>query len=523
MKRLAQFVASMCCCAVLLTGGCSDAPLEFPRTASFAFNSPQETKLGRTIEPQAKAHPGESGVYLLAVGGPDALVARTVLIDMAEKSIDFQYFMFEDDLVSNFLLDHIFAAADRGVHVRMLLDDYWQAGRDRRLAGIGAHPNIELRVFNPVGGDRTAQSSRAMTYLFGPERIRGRMHNKALIVDAAAVVVGGRNIGDEYFAASSNFNFSDVDMVVVGNAVSEVSQTFDQYWNSPVALPIQAFVPAKLGPQCLAEVNARLEQSRPKARESVYAERMRESDLLALVQKHAVPFIWGKDEALADAPGKSLMDIGENPDAFIAVRLKALMSSAKREVLMASPYFVPGKDGMKWFKETGARGVKVKILTNSLASTDVFAVQGAYQRYRKDLLRAGVDLFELRPDPERTGKSAESYKGNTARAALHAKILIIDRQSIFVGSHNIDLRSAQLDSQNGILIHSPELAAQLASVFDQATTPAYAYRVTLNGDDLTWTTEKAGTPVEYHTDPETSPWRRFKAAFLDSLSPEQWL
>ena len=264
--HLARFVVSICCCAVLLTGGCSDAPLDFPRTASFAFNSPQETKLGRAIEPQAKAHPGESGVYLLAGGGPDALVARTVLIDAAEKSIDFQYFMFEDDLVSNFLLDHLFAAADRGVHVRMLLDDYWQAGRDRRLAGIGAHPNIELRVFNPVGGDRVHSFSRSLNYVFGPERIRGRMHNKSLIVDAAAVIVGGRNIADEYFAANSEYNFGDVDMVVIGHAVTEVAQTFDQYWNAPLALPIQAFVPAKQGPACLAEVNARLEKSRPEAR-----------------------------------------------------------------------------------------------------------------------------------------------------------------------------------------------------------------------------------------------------------------
>ncbi len=304
MKHLAQLVASMCCCAVLLISGCSDAPLEFPRTASFAFNSPRETKLGRAIEPQARAHPSQSGVYLLAGDGPDALVARTVLIDMAEKSIDFQYFMFEDDLVSNFLLDRIFAAADRGVHVRMLLDDYWQAGRDRRLAGIGAHRNIELRVFNPVGGNRSAQSSsRGHVCLRATARIRGRMHNKALIVDAAAVVVGGRNIGDEYFAASSNFNFADVDMVVVGNAVNEVSQTFDQYWNSPVALPIQAFVSAKFGAKCLTEVNARLEQSRPTAKESVYAQRMRESDLLSLVQKLPRSRSSGeKMKPLADGP-----------------------------------------------------------------------------------------------------------------------------------------------------------------------------------------------------------------------------
>jgi putative cardiolipin synthase len=270
-------------------------------------------------------------------------------------------------------------------------------------------------------------------------------------------------------------------------------------------------------------VNTRLEQSRPKAKESVYAQRMRESDLLALTQEQAVPFIWGKDEALADAPGKSLLNSKEFPEAFMAVRLKAVMSSAQREVLMVSPYFLPGKDGMTWFKETCSRGVTVKVLTNSLASTDVLTVQGAYDRYRKDLLRAGVELFELRPDPQRSGKSAKLYKGNTARAALHAKILVIDRETIFVGSHNIDPRSGQLDSQNGILIHSPELAAQLASVFDKVTTPEYTYRLSFKHDELIWTAEKAGTPIEYYTDPETSWWRRFKAGLLASLAPEKWL
>jgi putative cardiolipin synthase len=524
MRHPTVFIALICCCvATLFTAGCADAPLDFPRTASFAFNSPQETKLGRAVETQVKAHPGESGVYLLPGGGPDALVARAVLIDAAEKSVDFQYFMFEDDMVSNFLLDHLFAAADRGVHVRMLLDDYWQAGRDRRLAGIGAHPNIELRVFNPVGGDRSLKISRSLNYVFGPNRIRGRMHNKAMIVDAAAAIVGGRNIADEYFAASADFNFGDVDMVAIGRAVRDVSESFDQYWNAPVALPIQAFVPAKRGPECLAEVRRRLEQTREQAKQSVYAQRMRESNLLALVQAREVPYVWGKDEALADAPGKSLLKREEAPDAFMAVRLMAVMSAAKREVLMVSPYFVPGRDGIKWLNEIRSRGITVKVVTNSLASTDVDAAQGGYQRYRKDMLRAGVELFELRPDPERTGQAAKVHRGSTARAALHAKILVIDRATIFVGSHNLDPRSGQLDSQNGILIQSPELAAQLASVFDQVTTPAYTYRVSLDRDHLKWTTEKAGKPTEYDDDPETSAWRRFKSAILGALSPEQWL
>ena len=254
MKIRLPLFAAICCCAAVLAGGCGDAPLDFPRKASFAFNSPQQTTLGRTVEPQVKAHPGESGIYLLPGGGPDALVARAVLVDAAEKSIDFQYFMFEDDLVANFMLDHIFAAADRGVHVRMLLDDFWQVGRDDRLAGIGAHPNIELRVFNPVGGARSIKASRSLNYVFGPKRIKGRMHNKSMIIDAAAAIVGGRNIADEYFAASAEFNFGDVDMVAVGPVVTDVAQTFDQYWNAPLALPIEAFVPAKRGPKHLAEV-----------------------------------------------------------------------------------------------------------------------------------------------------------------------------------------------------------------------------------------------------------------------------
>ena len=224
------------------------------------------------------------------------------------------------------------------------------------------------------------------------------MHNKSLIVDSAAVVVGGRNIGDHYFAASSDFNFGDVDMVVIGHAVTEVSQTFDQYWNAPVALPIQAFVPAKEGPACLAEVTSRLENPHRGKRIRLRTEDARFRSPRQ-VQANAVPFVWGNDEALADVPGKSLLNPAEFPDAFMATRLKAVMSSAQREVLMVSPYFVPGKDGVKWFNETCARGVTVKALTNSLASTDVFASQGGYEGYRKALLRDGVNLFELRPDP----------------------------------------------------------------------------------------------------------------------------
>lgn len=521
MKSPMLTVAS-CCCAVVLAGGCASAPLDFPRTESFAFSSPQETALGRNFYPQSAAHPGQTGAYLLP-SGPDALVARAVLIDAAEKSIDVKYFIFDDDMVSDFLLDHIVAAADRGVRVRMLLDDFCQAGQDRRLAGIGAHPNIELRVFNPVGGNRSMKAFRGLNYLFGPKRIRSRMHNKALIVDAAAVIVGGRNIADEYFSAHAEFNFSDVDMIAIGEVVGDVARAFDTYWNAPLAIPIEAFVPTEQGPECLAELRSRLENSRVQARESDYAQRVRESGLLKQVEAHAVPFTWGQGEALADAPDKSLKKREQVPSAFIGERLLAAMSSARREVLMVSPYFVPGKAGMEWFREARDRGITVKMVTNSLASTNHAAAHGGYERYRKAVLREGVELYELRPDPQRTGKPATIHRGSTARAALHAKMLIIDRETIFVGSYNIDPRSGQLDSQNGILIHCPKLAAQLAGIFNMVTAPDYSYRVTLDGNRLTWTSEKAGHPIEYHKEPETSGWRRFKATIIGRLAPESWL
>ena len=522
MKTPKLILASFCFCAVGFTGGCASAPLDFPRTASFAFQSPQETALGRNLLHQTAAHPGETGAYLLP-SGHDALVARAVLIDAAEKSIDVQYFIFDDDLVSDFLLDRIVAAADRGVRVRMLLDDFCQAGQDRRLAGIGAHAKIELRVFNPVGGNRSMRAVRGLNYVFGPKRIRGRMHNKALIVDSAAAIVGGRNIADEYFAAHTDHNFSDVDMIAIGEVVGDVARNFDSYWNDRLAIPIEAFIPAERGPQCLAELRVRLEHSRVEAKGSDYARRVRESDLLRQVEARAVPFAWGKGEALADARNKSLYKREQVPSAYMGERLLAVLNAAKHDVMMVSPYFIPGKSGMEWLRKTRARGVTVKVVTNSLASTNHDAVHGGYAMYRKAMLRAGVDLYEFRPDPQRTGKDAAIHRGSTAGAALHAKLLIIDREIIFVGSYNIDPRSGQLDSQNGILIQSPALAAQLADLFEKATTPAYTYRVTLEGNRLTWTTMKTGKLIKYHKDPETSGWRRLKASIIGRLSPEQWL
>ena len=225
---------------LVVCGGCGHVPLDYPRTASFAVRCVGRTDLGRAVAPAGGGAPGGVGAAAAANGaGRDG--ARVAMVEMAQKSLDLQYFMWEDDLVGDLLLDCVLKAADRGVRVRLLLDDFYQLGRDKRWAAVDSHPNIEVRMFNPLGGSRTSKFSRSMNYGLGPSRNRGRMHNKALVVDGAGVVVGGRNIADEYFAASEEYNFADQDLLAIGPAAREAADVFDQYWNSPVAIPVEAF------------------------------------------------------------------------------------------------------------------------------------------------------------------------------------------------------------------------------------------------------------------------------------------
>jgi len=505
--------------ALLVLCGCGSAPLDYRRTASFAFHSPQETELGRAVESRAAAHPGESGIFLLPTG-PEAMAARLALAEVAQRSLDLQYFMWEDDLVGNVLLGSVLAAGDRGVRVRLLLDDYFQIGRDKKWAAVDGHPNIEVRMFNPAGGVRSSKLSRAVQYAFGPKRIQGRMHNKAMVADGAAVIVGGRNMADEYFAAHEEYNFADQDVLAVGPAARAASDTFDQYWNSPLAVPITAF--AKAGSPTLDEVRAAAAERRAGAKDSAYADRLRNSELIEQMKQCAVPWTWARVDVLADDPGKMLLKIEDEPAAFMKTRLAAAMDSAGHEVLMVSPYFVAGKWGLEWVRREADRGVTVRLITNSLASNDVAAAHGGYARCRKDLLRSGVEVYELRADPERSGAERALY-GNEARNALHAKMLILDRESLFIGSFNLDQRSAKLDSQNGMLIHNPELAGRMAARFEAGTSPRYTYRVTMDGQRLTWTCEKGGRPWEYSGEPETTGMRRFKASFFGTVAPKKWL
>ena len=514
--------------------GCASIPLDHPRTSTTALPQPGETSLWRRIQPQFDSHPGESGFYLLP-SGIDAFVARILLIDAAERTLDLQYYIFHGDITPKLVVDRMLAAADRGVRIRLLVDDWNIKGKDFVLAMIDAHPNIEVRVFNPIPGSRSSFLSRPLHYLLGAERIKKRMHNKAFVVDNTVAIVGGRNIGDEYFQAHGDVNFEDMDIMAVGPIAKEVSAGFDEYWNHELAIPIQAFVSQEPAAEDIQKARRTLDDHREAMKATEYGGKLRESDLLKRLEAGRLPVVWAQGEVLYDRPERVNASGPPNASNSMGPRLREMIEQAQNEALLISPYFVPREAGVKMFARMRDRGVTVKILTNSLASNDVPIAHGGYARYRKDLLRLGVDLFEVRPAPGRREKKDHTQVGGSSGAALHAKTFILDRKVLFVGTLNLDPRSVRFDTQNGIAVRSETLARQAASLFEESASAHRAFRVTLRtssteangspsaGNALEWVTEENGKEVRYFHEPETGLWRRITVKILSLLAPEKML
>jgi putative cardiolipin synthase len=547
----------LCLLLLYLLNGCAAIPYDYPRPVSSALHLPEATSLGKKVQARAIFHPGESGFYLLPTG-LDAFTARALLIDRAEKTLDLQYYIFHDDLMGKFVYDRLLAAADRGVRVRLLLDDWHQTPEtDWLLAVMATHPNFEVRLFNPFGTHRRTFMARALRMAFGPDRLRGRLHNKAFIADNSVAIVGGRNIGAEYFGASDEFNFYDVDIMAVGPVAREASANFDDFWNCVLAMPVSALVRRRPSADDLQKVRRDLETQREGLKKSTYWLKVQDNDLLKRIDTGQVPLIWGQAEFLADHPLKCI----DPDDAGQAVRmtqkLKGILEEARSELLMVTPYFVPGQAGMRLLRKLRGRNLTIKIITNSFLSSDAPLAQIGYMRYRQDLLRAGVELYEMKPtlvqiqhDQERRqfggdfrrlcysfiqsggslvqrgtsrlqiGGSSLQF-GSESRGSLHAKTFVLDRQTVFVGSFNFDPRSMKLDTQNGIVIRSPELADQAAYLFYQGISPGRTYRVTLLGDDdLVWITEANGQEVRYYREPLSRFWPRLSLRCLSWLTPE---
>ena len=540
-----------------LLNGCATIPYDYPRPVSSALYRPEGTSLGKKFQAQAVNHPGASGFYLLPTG-IDAFTARALMIDRAEKTLDLQYYIFHDDLTGKFVYDRLMAAADRGVRVRLLLDDWHQTPEtDWLLATMASHPNIEVRLFNPFGTHRRTFLARVLRMAFGPQRLRGRMHNKAFIADNSVAIVGGRNIGAEYFGASDEFNFYDVDIMAVGPIAREVSATFDDHWNCVLSVPISALISRRPTADDLKSARRDLETQRECLKKSTYWLKVQESEILKRIDAGQVPLVWGQAEVLSDHTLKCIDPDDSRQTAKMTQKLKGILAAAQSELLMVTPYFVPGQAGMRLLRQMRGRNLTIKIITNSFLSSDAPLAQIGYMRYRKDLLRMGVELYEIKPtlvqlqhDQDRRqfagdfrrlcssflqgggsliqrgasriqigGSSIQS--GGSSRGALHAKTFVLDRQTVFVGSFNFDPRSMKLDTQNGIVIHSPELADQAACLFVKGISPARTYRVTLLGDDdLVWITEDNGREVRYYQEPLSRFWPRLSLRSLSWLTPE---
>jgi putative cardiolipin synthase len=491
--------------ALAVVTGCAAHYAHVPRSPSAAFQEYHATTLGRLFEPAAAAHPGESGVMYMRYGSK-ALVARLALADLAERSLDLQYFIWDADISGHLLADRVIRAADRGVRVRVLLDDVSVVGRDTAIAQLSAHPNIDVRAFNPF---RT-RGNRWSDFLTDASRVNRRSHNKLMVADNAIAIVGGRNIADHYFGVHGESNYRDLDTVAVGPVVRDASGVFDDFWNSASAVPYAAFVDA---PPTRAECDAAIAAMRAK----MVDERLpypidEEVDTLkAEMEDVRDSLIWGPVRVLYDHPDKA-----QKPSHMLFSALDALVSNARKEVLIENAYFVPRDHGVALVAALRARGARVRVLTNSLASNDVVAVHSGYQKYRDDLLANGVEIHELRPDSavrqlRWSGLSEKSHAG------LHAKAMVVDRRYTVVGSYNLDPRSADINTELALLVDSPAFAELVAEFFEDGVKPENSYRVTLEQGRLQWTTSDSGVVRVYTQEPETSWWRRFNADVLGIL------
>ena len=485
------------------------------RSVSSAFTDTGGTRLGTAIAPLAQTHPALTGIYPLAEGR-DAFAARALLAQHAERSLDLQYYIWRNDLTGVLMLDALRAAAARGVRVRLLLDDNNTAGLDPTLAALDREPNIEVRLFNPF----TRRTWRSLGYLTDFARLNRRMHNKSFTVDNQVTIVGGRNIGDEYFGAANDVLFADLDVIAIGPAVQAVSQDFDRYWNSASAYPVGALVDAGAvrTAQPLAERAAALRRE-PAAQ--AYLQALRTLPFVEQLTRRRLPIEWGQARLVSDDPAKVR---GEGKAvARVGVRLRTLLGEPQRQLDLVSPYFVPGKATTAELAALAARGVSVRVLTNSLEATDVAAVHAGYAKWRRELLLAGVSIYELRreggepqPEPQRGGRFGSSA------ASLHAKTFAVDRQRIFVGSFNFDPRSLELNTEMGLVIESPALAAALDTRLTQST-PAHAYRVQIEPDGkMVWIEQTGQGVVKHEDEPGTGFWKRAGVRVLSWL-PIDWL
>jgi putative cardiolipin synthase len=480
------------------------------------------TQLDEAVRKELGDEPGANAVRLIEQNAM-AFAFRASTATAAERTLDVQYYIWHDDLTGKLLSSELLRAAERGVRVRILLDDVDARAKHDLFLVVDQHPNVSVRIFNPFY-NRKGWLSQVSEFLRRGERLNRRMHNKAWIADNRVAIVGGRNVGDEYFGASDQSNFNDLDVVLVGPVVQQVSREFDDYWNSPYAVPVDRFDSEPPPPGALEKLIADSREYRQLANETPYVAALRDvqhrADMLA---KAAPPLHVSNVELLVDDPDK----IGSKDTAQASEVLAGLSdveSKAEHELLIVSAYFVPGTGGTEALTGLVKRGVRVAVLTNSLAATDVAAVHTGYARYRRALLKGGVELYEMkRKAGEEQARKQLSVLGSSG-ASLHTKAALVDNRWVYIGSMNLDPRSAYLNTEMGVLIESPELARQVRGMFERNIAPEMSYRVVLEPHEgLVWYDRNKGKERRLEREPDASIWRRMGVTLLRIVPIESQL
>ncbi|WP_061162032.1 phospholipase D family protein [Caballeronia temeraria] len=505
-----------------LVAACATRPpaTAFDRPPSHALDASIATPLATALAPLEKRHPDESAVRLLPTG-TDALQARIALARAATKTLDMQYYIADEDNTGKLLLGAALYAADRGVRVRMLVDDLNFKDIDQIMAALNSHDKIEIRVFNPYGSAQRSFSERTRNFFTNLDHFTRRMHNKAMIADNQIAIVGGRNLGDEYFNASPTLQFRDLDVFAAGPVTQKISASFDDYWNSTLAYPLRALNKQQFDAKELDKTRDDLRAHWRQQAEPLNAKPLNATPLAQQISREEMDLVWAPTEFRVDSPSK-IEHPSDDYKSPPMERLIDLLKDAQSEFLILSPYFVPHDAGVKALADLTKRHVRVAVLTNSLAATDAVAVQAGYAPYRMPMLQSGVELYEFKPiQIEGQGSPRAGLFGSQSRASLHAKAYVIDRSILVIGSMNLDPRSAKLNTELALVIHSKPIAEQAATLFANGISPKASWQVQLASaavteelrrtgapqSGLVWTTEENGSLVTYNFDPEAGFYR----------------
>jgi len=493
-----------------------------PPTPSYVITAPDVTPLGRqvaTLRPRTVSA-GQSGLFLLGQG-VEAFSARVGLAQRATRTLDVQYYAVFNDESGTLLLGELIDAARRGIRVRLLIDDLHGSGQGLDLALLASIPGIEVRVFNPFAG-RGFAPARLLEFIADGERLHRRMHNKAWIADNVGAIIGGRNLGNKYFSGPSETLFADLDVLTLGPVTREISRSFDRYWNSEWALPIAAPEGANKDtvPARLAELANRIEQIKA----STYGVSLKKSDPVADLLAGRRALVWAIAHAVVDPVSKFDADKSPEVESYVLTEVAEQLRATRQSLLMVSPYLVPGESGTNLLKSLVDRGVNVRVLTNSLSATDVPVVHAGYAKYRPALLKHGVTLYELKPTaaPDIGASRGSATLAPDSEASLHAKAFVIDQRTVLIGSMNFDPRSAWYNSELGILVESPELAAQVVQAFDRITSSERVWKMAFDEKGLAWISTDPKDANTLRSEP-ASFWRRVQVELLGPLAPEDFM